>query len=120
MLTMGQILYRQYLRSPHWRRLRNEAFAKYGYKCSKCPSVFKLQPHHHTYRSPWESCTVEDLVILCRVCHRKEHGLPEITKPRKKKKFKKINFKKLNREKLRKLKEAKAMKKYSKAMGVKW
>lgn len=84
MLSIGQILYRQYLKSRHWWDLRRQAFKKYGYQCNRCPARHKLQPHHHTYRHPWELCTVDDLEILCRNCHRAEHGLPPIVpKPRK-------------------------------------
>jgi len=92
MLSMGQLLYREYLRSEHWKKLRWEAFKKYGYKCCRCASGVRVQPHHHTYRSPWTECTVEDLMILCRACHRKEHGLKEekVRNRKRSKKWKKM------------------------------
>jgi hypothetical protein len=67
--------YQFYLKSAHWRALRKAAFRFHGYKCSKCPCSRRLQVHHHTYRFPWTSCTVADVVPICRDCHRKEHGI---------------------------------------------
>jgi hypothetical protein len=61
------------------------------------------------------------LVILCRNCHRAEHGLPPIQpKKRKPRKPKRLNFKKLLKEKIRKDREKRIMFKYAKKMGVKW
>jgi hypothetical protein len=67
--------YAEYLQSEHWAGLRKQAFATYGNRCSRCKSHKRLQVHHHTYRFPWENCTVKDVVPLCLKCHEKEHGI---------------------------------------------
>lgn len=81
-MTPNQIAYRQYLESDHWRGLRVEAFKRYGRRCSRCPSKVRLQVHHTRYRHPWESCTTDDLQILCRSCHEREHGIGVVRQPK--------------------------------------
>lgn len=46
-----------------------------GEACVRCGTQGRLQVHHLTYRSPWESCTLVDVETVCRKCHRLEHGL---------------------------------------------
>lgn len=74
-LTSSQIAYREYLESNHWRELRAAAFKHYGRKCSRCPATNRLQVHHVVYRFPWTFGVVDDLRILCRTCHEREHGI---------------------------------------------
>lgn len=47
-------------------------------KCEKCGSRFDLQCHHIRYPENWFDTRLEDLVVLCRVCHEKEHGISEV------------------------------------------
>ncbi len=44
-------------------------------KCERCGSVRGLQSHHKFYRECWFDTKLEDLEVLCRGCHREEHGL---------------------------------------------
>lgn len=71
--------YRQYLRSPEWRRTRAAALLRAGNACSlDVTHTDDLDVHHRTYERLGAELT-NDLVVLCRPCHRlhhKEHGRP--------------------------------------------
>lgn len=62
-----------YLKSEHWKQLRQKAFAKHGRKCCKCGSKKRLDVHHLNYRSIFDVVT-DDLQIICRRHHDAEHG----------------------------------------------
>lgn len=85
-MTSAQLAYRDYLQSEHWKKLRAEAFRVLGRICCRCQSTRHVEPHHFRYRTPWESCTVADLIVVCYRCHRRQHGivLPLSPKPFKK------------------------------------
>jgi hypothetical protein len=80
-MTEAQQAYQIYLESEHWRLLRAAAFRQFGRKCSRCPATCRLQVHHVRYRWPWTASTTGDLVILCRSCHEKEHGIRSVPQP---------------------------------------
>ena len=50
--------------------IRPTCLKKAGYKCSKCPATEGLDVHHTDY----DNQTIDTLIVLCRRCHRKEHG----------------------------------------------
>jgi hypothetical protein len=62
-----------YLRSKHWRKLKRQAKNHHGRQCRHCRCLRRLDVHHLNYRNIFD-VTVEDLEILCRKCHQKEHG----------------------------------------------
>lgn len=65
--------YRQiYLKSDHWRDLRQTALEKAGCKCSNCGCGGTLDVHHERYKSIY-NVTQDDLSVLCRKCHKAEH-----------------------------------------------
>ena len=69
-----QAWYREvYLFSDHWKELRLQAFAKHGRYCHGCKSEQRLDVHHLRYRDIFD-VAVDDLQILCRECHEKEHA----------------------------------------------
>ena len=75
MRTMdGMEAYRNFLRSDFWKELslrkRNSIW-----KCELCGSRKFLQSHHRFYRGYWYDTRLEDLQVLCRKCHRAEHGI---------------------------------------------
>lgn len=90
-LTPTQLAYREYLKSDHWRGLRLEAFQTYGRKCAKCPATCRLDVHHLKYRHPWTLGIVQDLQILCRACHEREHGVVRVVPVELKKQAQKKN-----------------------------
>lgn len=79
--------YREFLLSPFWRHLSRRKIAAAGFKCERCPSTQLLQAHHLFYRQDWYQTQIEDLLCLCRKCHREEHGIkpPEPFQPKKRK-----------------------------------
>ena len=73
-LTFRQIYYRYiYLRSPHWKALRRLKISSVGYRCEKCKTRGRLDVHHIHYRNLGNE-KLSQLRVLCRACHRKEHG----------------------------------------------
>lgn len=66
--------YRQYLNSPEWKKLRESFISHKGSKCEKCGSESNLQVHHLHYKNIFKE-KFEDLMVLCKSCHRKEHKL---------------------------------------------
>jgi 5-methylcytosine-specific restriction endonuclease McrA len=89
-LTLGE--YPKYLASPHWQQLRrqklDEQRNKLGYNCcEECgdrPAVTKstaVSVHHPTYERLGKE-QLQDLKIICRPCHDKEHGRDEATQRR--------------------------------------
>ena len=70
-----------YLLSDHWKKLKARKYKQVGRKCEKCDTTKKLQVHHLEYRSVFD-VQLGDLQVLCRPCHRKEHGLAK-EKPKK-------------------------------------
>lgn len=64
--------YSQHLHSQYWRTIREIALAKSKYKCSRCRTKDYLNAHHLTYENVGNE-RIEDIQILCRMCHEKEH-----------------------------------------------
>ncbi|MAX51564.1 MAG: hypothetical protein CMH22_06250 [Methylophaga sp.] len=80
--------YYDYLKSSKWKNLRNLILGKRGRVCERCSkdlSNEKADLHHKTYENVFNE-KEEDLEILCRPCHEKEH------KPEKAIRFIKSNF----------------------------
>jgi 5-methylcytosine-specific restriction endonuclease McrA len=73
------MVYRDYLRSPEWRRTRAAALHRAGNACSlDITHTGDLEVHHRTYERLGEELA-SDLIVLCRDCHRlhhAEHGRP--------------------------------------------
>jgi 5-methylcytosine-specific restriction endonuclease McrA len=63
--------YERYLRSSHWRQ-RRQAILIRDVVCRACGSSVNLQVHHLSYERLGAERD-EDLVTLCRDCHRRTH-----------------------------------------------
>ena len=61
-----------YLKSDHWKFLKAALFKKKPKQCKKCKSCLRIDVHHKEYKYIYD-VTIDDLEILCRKCHRKEH-----------------------------------------------
>lgn len=71
--------YEEQLQDPRWFEFRERVFAARGMKCEHCGAIAHLQVHHPKYitgRKAWEYST-DEVRVLCRSCHKKEHGLDE-------------------------------------------
>jgi hypothetical protein len=69
--------YGEYLQTPEWRRVRDLALRRAGFRCElpHCRSKVGLQVHHRDYDRIGEEVP-EDLTVLCGVCHDGwHHGL---------------------------------------------
>jgi len=66
--------YKEYLKTKHWRETKIWAKKSLSNKCHVCGSLRQLQVHHRSYKHLGNEL-IEDLEILCRGCHRGEHGL---------------------------------------------
>ena len=65
--------YRKYLKSDEWAQLKIDLFNYRGKSCEKCGNKKRLEVHHLTYKNVFNE-EPEDLIILCRKCHQKEHN----------------------------------------------
>lgn len=70
---MKAMPYELYLQTDHWRHFREEALKFYQYKCQTCGKVKVLDVHHRNYDHIGEE-TFNDVIVLCRTCHKKFHG----------------------------------------------
>ena len=71
-------LYSIFLESDWWINLSRKKRGMVGH-CERCPSTDHLQSHHRFYRENWFDTLMEDLEVLCRPCHEKEHGISSTT-----------------------------------------
>lgn len=70
---MEKVNYQQYLQSPQWEEKRNKKLQDYGHRCQLCNSVHSLHVHHRTYERLGNE-DMNDLTVLCSICHKKEIG----------------------------------------------
>jgi hypothetical protein len=69
--------YADYLRTPHWQRVRRRALLRSGGICRSCHrETYALDVHHQTYARLGAERD-GDVLAICRPCHAREHGLVE-------------------------------------------
>ncbi len=75
-LATHKITYRQYLESDHWKQLRSRFWASKLHKrrCVVCGACAPLEVHHRSYRRIGQE-RLNDLMLLCRNCHKATHEL---------------------------------------------
>ena len=72
--------YKDFLKSPYWLIVKQKVLSRDKYRCSKCGHNRFLQIHHLTYKNHlYEHKNLQDLIIVCKTCHEKEHGLKKNT-----------------------------------------
>lgn len=64
--------YDEYMRSEHWRRIRERYFAGHDKACAACDATRRIELHHKTYERIGRE-DVADLVPLCARHHRAAH-----------------------------------------------
>lgn len=80
-MSSGSEWYAEYLKSDHWRRLRERKLIRAEYRCQKCGEealmyeggCYNLQVHHLTYERCPNNELFSDLEVLCQACHQAEH-----------------------------------------------
>ena len=65
--------YSQYLSSKRWKEKRKQVIERQK-KCQRCDATKNLHVHHVTYKNIGNELD-EDLLLLCRSCHAKEHNV---------------------------------------------
>lgn len=77
--------YESLLQSDYWKGYSYSLIKERNFTCEDCGRSFPnqrnmLNVHHLVYRevNPW-SCSPEEVVVLCRECHQKRHGIYEET-----------------------------------------
>ena len=67
----------EYRMQPEWQVRRVQALTRARYRCQMCSSHdATLDVHHNSYQNYGDE-RPEDLVVLCRSCHQKFHGIVE-------------------------------------------
>ncbi len=72
--TLRQKKYHKYLLSDEWAQIKIDLFEVRGRKCERCGSKSNIQVHHLTYKNIFNE-EPEDLEVVCRKCHKLEHGI---------------------------------------------
>ena len=99
--------YKKYLNSEEWLKIRLDIIQTRK-KCERCGSKNKLEVHHKHYKNIFKE-EPEDLELLCRRCHKKEHDILDKENHHKKVKAKK---KKHNKRQLKIRKEMEKSRRY--------
>lgn len=72
-MTNAQKAYREFLKTPFWQELLKSKKKLVG-ACERCGKKNRLQSHHKRYPKNWFDTTLDDLEVLCWICHAEEHG----------------------------------------------
>ena len=64
--------YQEYMNSLDWIELREAAKARANYTCERCGAKAK-EVHHKNYPDDFAHDHIDNLEVLCRVCHRAIH-----------------------------------------------
>jgi len=68
--------YKEYLQSDKWKKLRAEARKKAKKKCELCGGEPK-NVHHVKYPKCLENDCLDNLLVVCKKCHNKLHGIKD-------------------------------------------
>jgi len=71
---MTSAKYRAHLAGAEWQAIRGVILQRANYRCEACGKPWGLQVHHRTYARLGNE-SLDDLICLCRECHRKLHGI---------------------------------------------
>ena len=66
--------YEEYLNTEYWAIVREWMLDFVRGRCQVCNARSGLQVHHNNYECRGEETRL-DLVVLCRACHEKYHGI---------------------------------------------
>jgi hypothetical protein len=64
--------YESYMKSPAWKKKREQALKYHGKFCHLCKTPFSLHVHHLHYDTLYKE-KMEDLMVLCKACHEGVH-----------------------------------------------
>lgn len=72
-LARWRVEHRKFLQSDAWKEIRETALVHYGRACVRCRSTVGLHVHHKSYKRHGGRERMEDLEVVCRVCHKEFH-----------------------------------------------
>jgi ribosomal protein L34E len=71
-----QSSYKEYLQTPYWKEVSRVVKRRYGFRCGLCNSPLDLCAHHRTYEHRGKELDhLDDLICLCKKCHRTFHAV---------------------------------------------
>jgi len=76
--------YDLFIHSWEWQMIKIRKLKAVGHACEDCGANFGLQVHHFRYRDKYGRSILgrekdSDLLVVCRECHRRRHGLPSLS-----------------------------------------
>lgn len=74
--SSGRIDYYEYIESSAWMSKSGAAMKRAGFKCELCYRPYNLNVHHKSYENLGDE-KPNELICLCRECHKKFHGIEE-------------------------------------------
>lgn len=79
--AINKLSYKEFLETPYWETITDYKRSRADFKCEQCGSSINTCTHHKTYsRHGYEhrSDVIDnDLIVLCRECHQKEHHIDD-------------------------------------------
>jgi len=57
-----------------YEKLRHNVLKRDAWRCQKCGARSNLEVHHKEFRSHLGTDAEENLITLCKVCHKVLHG----------------------------------------------
>ena len=70
--ALGFNSYKEFLNSTLWKEKRQWIIEQAKFKCERCGCFENLQVHHLNYINVGNEGK-EDVIVLCKDCHKKEH-----------------------------------------------
>lgn len=76
----GHATYADYLKSSEWLATRAWALERAERRCQLCGTSDRLEVHHSNYRNLGRE-RPSDVIVICRGCHAKHHGIKQSQEP---------------------------------------
>jgi len=72
----SQSSYQDYLQTPYWKEVSRAVKKRFDWRCGVCNSPLDLSAHHRTYEHRGKELDhLDDLICLCKRCHRIFHAV---------------------------------------------
>ncbi len=68
--------YKKYIESDAWKKLRKKAYKRAKNKCELCERLAECV-HHIKYPKNFSEDELDNLLVCCRRCHEKQHGIKD-------------------------------------------
>jgi len=68
-------IYKNYLKSDEWKKLKQETIDRDGGRCRKCHGCYCQEVHHIKYPKDFKDDCLENVISVCSKCHKEIHGI---------------------------------------------